>query len=364
MGLFSGISDAVGGLFEPDKEHIGTDELYPDWMQGDVKNLAQNIPNLQTPQYYGGETVSSISPWYGNNLGNMSQYGMAGTGLGHDFMMRMQEASHKPLDSIGRGIDYMGQMQDRGANQFGLDLGSGAQIAQFLSPGVQKMFDANARNIQQNYDFNTLPGLNMAAGMAGGYGGTKALQQSALGQAQTAGNIQNMGTQLWQNAANQAVQGAMQGGQQNLASANAFDQNLMSNYGRYGSLGGNLLNQANQMGINNMGASLGAGREYQNYLQSRLDANVDRWNFNQQAPWLDQQQRQALTQSWVNPGAIQYGNSPFQNILDAGKMVAGFAGAFPFGQQPGQQPMYGTGYNPNVYSPVQMPAGGWGISSF
>jgi hypothetical protein len=359
MGLFSGITDAVGGLFEPDQQHIGTDELYPDWMQGDVRDVASNIPYLETPRYYGGETVASIDPWYGNNLGNMAQFGMAGTGLGHNFMMRMQEDGKSALDSIGQGMDYMGQMQDRGANRFGLDLGTGAQIAQFLAPGVQNMFDVNARDIQQGYDFNVLPGLNMASGMAGGYGGTKALQQSALGQAQTAGNIQNMGTQLWQNAANQAVQGAMQGGMQNLASANAFDQNMMSNYGRYGALGANMLNNANQMGISNMNASLGAGREYQDYLQSRLDANVDRWNFNEQAPWLDQQQRQALTQSWVNPGAIQYGASPFQNILDAGQMIAGFAGGMPLGGGGG-----GGGYGMTQYGTPQMPQGGWGISSF
>jgi hypothetical protein len=225
-----------------------------------------------------------------------------------------------------------------------------------LMPGTQNAFNVGARDIQQGYDFNVLPGLKMNDAMGGGYGGTKGGQQSALGQAMTAGNIQNMGVDLWQNAANQAQAGAMQGGLSNLSSANNFDTGMLSNYGNFAQLGGDMLGNAYDMGIGNLGLQNQAGNQLQGYNQLRLDADKARWDYNQNAPWVDQAERQRLTQSWNNPNAIAYGASPFQTGLNAVQGIAGLYMGLPsFGGTGGG---YGSAMDPFN---TPMPQGGWGI---
>jgi hypothetical protein len=87
---------------------------------------------------------------------------------------------------------------------------------------------------------------------------------------------------------------------QNLASANDFDTDLLQGYGRFGQLGGNMMNQAFNMGIGGLNMGLGAGGAYQDYVQSRRDAELGRFNEAQNRPWLDAQDRMAL----INMGSI------------------------------------------------------------
>lgn len=333
MGFLSGVTD----IFKPSENHTGTDELFPDWMQQDVKDVASNISNLQTPEYFQGDTIAAQNPWMQQSLGDMAAWGQQG-GLGNAMMNNMYGMGNQALDyGLGGGMDYMQGMQARGPNQFQYDQGTFDTTMGNLAPGVQNMFDANAGALQRDFDFNTLPGLKMQDAMGGGYGGTAGKNQSALADALNAGNIQQMGVGLWNNAANQAQAGAMQGGMSNLSSANNFDSNMLSNYGNYAQLGGNMLNDAYGMGQNNMAIGQTGANIQQGYDQSLIDADVARWNYEQQAPWIDQQQRQQLTQSWANPGAIQYGASPFQTGLDAATGLAGLYSGWPQGG--------GGGYN-------------------
>jgi hypothetical protein len=291
--------------------------------------MGDEIGNLQDRQVWGGERIAPIDPRWGNNLNAAAQFGLSGPG--RQMMDQTWGAGRQGLAGIGAGMDYLGQMQGRGPNQFGFDQGTYDTIMGNLAPGVQNMFDVGARDIQQGYDFNVLPGLNMNAGLAGGYGGTKALQQSALGQAQTAGNIQNMGANLWQNAANQATQGGMTGGLQNLGSANAFDQNMLSNYGRFGALGGNLMNQAHSMGVGNIGLGQRSGAQMMDWRQDIIDANKGRYDFEQAAPWMAAGNMMDLINSYRMQGMPQrVGNSWMDALDQAVDIGTGFASAWPF----------------------------------
>jgi hypothetical protein len=317
-----GFLSSIGDIFKPSTEHTGTDELYPDWMQGDVKDLAQRLPELQTPQYFNRNTVSPMNPWMKRSIDQMGRWGAPG-GQGDWMANRMLQRGNANMTAFGEGLGYLNEMRDRGPNQFQYDQGTFDTTMANLMPGTQNAFNVGARDIQQGYDFNVLPGLKMNEALGGGYGGSKALQQSALGQAMTAGNIQNMGVDLWQNAANQAQAGAMQGGLSNLSSANNFDSGLVNSYGQFGQMGANMIGDAYDMGIGNLGLTNQAGSQLQAYNQLQLDAAKDRWDYEQNAPWVDQAERQRLMQSWINPNAIAYGGSPFQTGLDAATGLAG-----------------------------------------
>ena len=328
--------------FEPATSHTGTDELFPDFMQGDVQNLMTGIADLQTPQYYQGQLVADQNPWLRNSLQNMYQFGAPG-GAGGQMAGTMQGYGDKALQQgMWGGIDYLGDMRERGPNEFQYDQNLYDQTMANSMGGYQGMFDHGAQQIQQGFDWNQLPGLNMQNAMMGGGGNTKFGQQGALGQAMANQNIAGFGADLWGQANQMANTNAFGAGTQNLGSANLFDQSMMNNYGRMAQMGGNMLSDAYDMGTGNIGMQNQAGQQQNQYAQSLIDAQMDKWNFNQQAPWADLQMRNQLAQSWMNPGAIQYGNSPFQNIL-AGAQTA--LGGYQAGQDAG---WWGNGTpNPN-----------------
>jgi hypothetical protein len=160
------------------------------------------------------------------------------------------------------------------------------------------MFSQGAQNIQQGFDWNMLPGLNMANALGGGGANTKFGQAGALGQSQANRNITQFGSDLWGQANQMANQNAYGAGTQNLGSANAFDQNMLNQYGQFAQLGGNQMGQAYDMGTGNLGLGLRAGQMDQGYQQSLIDSQMKKHNFEQQAPWIDQNQRLAMMKNF------------------------------------------------------------------
>ena len=273
----------------------------PRFLRDDYERLAGGIEGLQTPEYYQGQLVAGQNPWMQNSLAGMGGWG---AGMGGDMMNQMYGAGQAGLGGIGKGMNYLDKMRQGGPNQFKYDQGTYNKAFNNLSGGMQNAFDQGATQMQQGFDWGQLPGLNMSGALGGAQGSTKQYQQGALGQAMTNQNIQNFGTNMWQNAANQANQNAMSAGAQNLSSANAQDQNIMSGYGQMGQLGGNLMNQGYNMGVGNLGLGLKAGQIQQGYDQSLIDAEQKKWNFEQQAPWLSMQNKLGMMPS---PGGVQQG---------------------------------------------------------
>jgi hypothetical protein len=86
------------------------------------------------------------------------------------------------------------------------------------------------------------------------------------------------------NAANQANQAGYGAGTQNLASGMQTQNDIIGGYQNYGQLGAQQLNQGYNMGTGNLAQASAAGQVRQAYDQSMIDAQRERWDFNQQAP--------------------------------------------------------------------------------
>jgi hypothetical protein len=275
------------------EEHIGPGDLYPDWMRNDRESLWNNAMNLQTPQYYGGQLIADQNPALQGSLAGMYNYGQPG-GMGYDAAQQMYGAGSAGLGAMQGGMDYLQGMNQRGPNTFQYDQGLYDQTMANQMGGYQGMFDHGAQQIQQGFDFNQLPGLQMQNAMTGGGGNTKFGQAGTLGQAMANQNIAGFGADLWGQANQMANQNAFGAGSQNLGSANAFDNSMLNQYGQYAQLGGNQMGQAYDMGTGNLGLGLRAGQYDQDYAQSLIDAQMKKHNFEQQAPWIDQNQRLAM----------------------------------------------------------------------
>ena len=144
------------------------------------------------------------------------------------------------MNSIFTGLDFLNQNQGYQPMEFRQDLFDNTMSN--LMPGMQAQFDSGARDLTRGFTWNTLPGLNMEAAMAGVEGGnTKLGQQTALGQARTQENIADYGMGLYTNALNQAQSAGMAGGQTDAGNFLRGVGQTLQGYGQFGNMGNNLL---------------------------------------------------------------------------------------------------------------------------
>lgn len=334
------VGTAAGVLSNSGQEHIGPGDLYPDWMRDPRENLGANIENLPDRQAYQGDWTAGMNPMMMQSLSDQFGWGQEG-GMGNTMMNDMYGAGQ---DVMGIGVNQANRMAAQGPNQFQYDQGTYDQAFGNLSGGMQNQFDLGARNISRGFDWDMLPGLNMNNALAGGQGSTKFGQAGALGQAMSDQNVMQFGTNMWQNAANQANQNAMSGGAQNLASANAFDGRMLGLIGQ----GGNMLNSAYNMGTQNLGQADAAGRYQQNYDQFAADNERRKWDQEQSLPWDDQNARLNMMKMFeMGSQPTTTGTSALQAGLNGAQTGLGlynmFSPATPAqGQNPGGT---GTGFS-------------------
>lgn len=313
-GAIAGALGSGGG-----QEKIQPMEHIPEFLRDDYRNLAGQVQGLATPEYYQGQLVASQNPWMQNALQGMGDWG---GNMGGNMLQSMYGAGQQGLGAIGQGMNFMQQLQQQG-NPFQYDQGTYNQAFQNLTGGMQNAFDLGARQMQQNFDWNMLPGLNMAAALGGQQGSTKQFQQGALGQAMANQNIANFGSGLWQNAANQAHAAGMQGGMNNMQG----NQAMLNAYGQFGQLGNSIMNNAYNMGVGNLGLGLKAGQIQQGYDQSLIDAAMKKHNFEQQAPWTALQTQLSML---PGPGQVKAGvpgMSPWEGAMNGAITGAGAYGA-------------------------------------
>lgn len=315
VGVVGGALSSGGG-----QSSIHAMDAIPRFLRDDYERLAGSVEGLATPEYYQGQQIAGMNPWLAGSLGNMAGWG---SGMGGDMMSAMYGGGMRGLNGIGMGMNYLSQLQQQGPNQFQYDQGTYDQVFGNLSGGLQNAFDLGAQQMQQNFDWNMLPGLNMSGALGGQQGSTKQYQQGALGQAMANQNIANFGSSLWQNAANQANSAAMQGGMQNLQSANSMQGDILRGYGNFGQLGASMLGQGFDMGLQNMNTALAAGQMQQGYDQSLIDADMAKWNFEQQAPWVALQTQLGMLPGpgGVSPGVP--GMSPWEGAMNGAMMGMG-----------------------------------------
>jgi hypothetical protein len=243
-----------------------------------VNNVMGQVGNLNPQQYYDGSTVAGMNPFLSNSINDMGGWG---SGMGGRMMNQTYNAGNMALGAMGGGLNLMNTMQNQPGGPFQFNQGVYDQTMANAMPALQGSYDAATRDNNRQLNWNTLPGLDMMGTAAGAQGNTKLGQQSALAGGMTMDRNADIGASMYQNAVNQSINAGMNAGTQNLDA----NMGMVNQYGQYGQLGGDLMNQSYNMGIGNMNAGMTAGQTQQGYDQSVLDDDVARWNFNQSQPY-------------------------------------------------------------------------------
>ena len=193
-----------------------------------------------------------------------------------------------------------------------------------LMPGLQGSYDAAMRDPIRQFNEQTIPGINMGASGAGQAFGTRGANQTAIAARGLQDRAADTASQLWANAANQANAGAMAGGQMNLGSANKMVDTLTQGFQNYANMGLNANNQGYNMMSQNLGNKIDAGNMVQGINQAKVDEDVNRYNFNMQAPYDRLGQNLDMYNMFKLGGTPgRTGPSTLQNILNGAQAGAG-----------------------------------------
>lgn len=280
---------AIGNPFDKDTK-ISIDEYLPKVVRGDWKNRIQDIFGMQAPQYFPGQTVAGINPALDYALTGMYQYGNPNQ-FGGRQMGNAATAGNIGTNALASSNQFTNWQRRAGPNQFGYNQGVFDQTMSNILPALQPAYDAATRGISQNLNWNTLPGIRMESVAGGGMGDTRGRNRSALAIGLADKNAMDVGANLYMNALNQAQNAAMQSGMANLGSANQWRGDIMRGYQGTAGTGLPLLNQAFNMGQIGNQNRLQSGIFRQNQQQRNIDAEMARWNYNQNLPmnWYNQQ---------------------------------------------------------------------------
>lgn len=322
LGLLAGSQDGQ------DQSVTTKPYLYPGQEEGiaNVINLAKQEYQAGPQQYYPGQQVASLDP----NLiaGQNAQLGVAA-----------QQGQLADLSAFGAG-DLLsgGAGRIEGFNmpdQIGFGIDSGLQNA-VMNP------------IMRNLEERVMPGLDLQATNQGAFGGTRHAQMKgqaasdAVGQAAEAvaqANLQARQQSIGQrsNDMQAMLSGRSQDIQQNQLYNNAVGSGINAASGAMA----NLLMPGQIM--NDIGADRTA------YEQQLINADMNRFNFNQQAPIsaLDRlQSRMTLAAPGGNTQTVQGQQANLATMFSGalsgaqtlGSMFAGSGGA----AQAGGSPLFGT----------------------
>ncbi len=233
--------------------------------------MVQNWYNSQNPQYYQGNTVAPVSQ---------------DTQSAWDSARNL--ATNNPLLNVAN-------------NQMQATMGGGYLNS---NPYLDSMFHQAAGNLGREYSNITTPQIASrfgAAGMAG-----SPLEGEMYGQAQT-----NLGNTLGNLATN--IYGGNYANERN----NQMQSLLFSPQ----------MNAANFANIGQLG---NIGQQQQDYSQQNINADINKWNFNQNLPYNKLTQYSGLLQGGGNYGTTTstqpvYGN-PISGMIGGGMGAAGLAG--------------------------------------
>ena len=280
--ISSGIGAVAGALAGDGKDKfMSQKDMWGKHLIGDIKGIQDNILGLPIPEYFGGQTYADLDPAqiaayqgmidYGQGLGGMVQGAQQGQGI-------------SGLRNLFRGTDYLNQLQG-GGPQFQYDQGVFDQTMQNLMPGVQGAYDEATRDITRNLTEQQIPGLNMAAAGSGNMASSRAGVAQGIMERGAQDRMADVGSQLYQNALNQAQSAAMTGGQQQLGADLRTQGDTLRGFGQFANIGLPGLGNAFNTGKSNLGMMLSGGQGFQQQDQLGINEDIARFNFNQQAPW-------------------------------------------------------------------------------
>lgn len=281
--LITAGSGLLGGLLGNSQDHFGWGDQWSDAYRPKVTRNLNAISNLQPVQFFPTDTLAGMNPQMWQATENMYRWGQPG-GKGAQIADANTNAGY--LNTLGglQGLNYLNNLSTNGPQTYKYDQNTFNQVMGNLTPGLQGAYDAAMRDPVRQFNEQILPGINMGSIGSGGQFGTKAFNQGAIASRGLQDRAADTASALWMNAANQANQAGYGAGTQNLAAGMQTQNDILGGYQNYGQLGAQQLNQGYNMGTGNLGQASAAGQTRQAYDQSMIDAQRERWDFNQNAP--------------------------------------------------------------------------------
>lgn len=329
----AGIGAIGGALGGGGQEHIGPGDAVPKWMRGDLRELYNNVFNLQAPEYYGGDLIAGRTPGYEDAISSMYGFNAPG-GYGAMAPELFFGAAGAGLPGVGMGMDYLAGMQGAGPRQFEFDQGTFDTTMANLMPTISGQFQSIMRDPYRALTENVMPGIDLGASMSGTSWGTSPVNRTAIAQRGFDDRAADVYANLRTNAVNQAQGAGMTGGAANLASGQGLDAMMLQGYGNFGRMGGDLLGRGFDAGLSALRPGMAAGATDLGYAQSLIDAERAKWDFEQNAPWLEQQNKMQLLPRYGNAlgGGLPTrfgtgGESMFANALTGAQTGLGIYGA-------------------------------------
>lgn len=237
----------------------------------DLMRQAQGMfQSGQGQQYFPGRQVAGFSPQTDYGIGQMTNQGMYGTGVEGGMQDWINASTMNPAQMAGVGMDMPGQ-----------------------NPWLDQMVGKVGSRMGEQLQEQTLPGINATFGGAGRTGG--GIHQEMFGNAG-----EDMMRAFGEQAADIYGQDYQQGMQRDIER-----RGLMGDIGYRGAA---MAPQYQQMQQSNIDQMLRGGAMQEDQAQRMIDAEMNKWNFGQQAPW------QALNQY----GGVVQGMPSFQNQTTEG----------------------------------------------
>lgn len=252
-----------------------------------VFDQASNLNRNPTSQYYPGKAVADMTPGQTGGYQSIIDKGLAGSPL-------MPAANKTALDTI-----------------------NGSYLDPSTNPWIKKSFDASADAVGNAYKTTTAPQTDAAMAMNGRYG---------------SGAYANMR------------------GNNERALGTTLDNLATSTYGaNYARERQNQLNQTNNVGnliqasYLDPTAAVNAGGALQAQQQKMIDAEMAKYNYNRDAPWMDLAKYKAM----IDGNYGQYGTTtmttPIPQGNTAGMAMGGILGAGSMAGQLGWSPFSAGG---------------------
>jgi hypothetical protein len=284
--------------------------------------------------YYGGDTVAGMHPGTAGAYQGMIDYGQNNPYQG----LQLQQGQ-AGLNSLNLGNQYLQQQMQQGAPQFQFDQGLFDQSMQNLAPAMQGTYNEMTRDNNRMLNEQILPGLDLQQSGSGQMGSSRGDLMAGKMAGMTADRNADIGSQIYQNAANQSFGAGITGGTQNMMGGLQYGQNMLQGAQGLGNVGLPGLGDAYQTGTANLGLGLQGGMGFQNYDQSLINADMARFNYNRDQPWIDDAERMNMLNMTVAPGGTAPGAQPqgpgaLGGAMSGFQMAGGLYDAF--------KPMFGT----------------------
>lgn len=243
---------------------------------GPMQDYMNQLQGMPTMQAFGGNYAADMNPMYSGALNTGYNWGQGMMGQGQDLFNQ----------NLGNYNAMLETQRVAGPRQFQYDQGLFDQTMGNYMPGLEGMVNAQGRMSSMGLQSN----LGQLISQAGNIGGLSSNPMSKLGQgsaalqAQNTLNNQMFAGNLYNQAAGMANANAMNAGSQNLASGQAFDRNMLGNYG-------SMMNMGLGMQGTGLDAMNYAGSNMQKYDQFARDMQRQQFMDQQTIPMQDIQNR-------------------------------------------------------------------------